>query len=447
MELVNVGKAVIPNRRFELAYAAGSIGTAIFIIAPQLLLLYFMTETLGIPPGAAGLALLLPKTVEMFTDPLVGRWSDRIDTRWGRRRPFMAVGACLFSMAFVALFYPPVFPEWGASLIWVVAMYTLTTTAFTLYEVPYITMLTEVTDDHHVRTRISGWRSAFLSMGFLMTGGLAPWIVQSGDGTREAYLQMGLIIGLIAFLAMGLSVVGTGSGRTIARSEASSKDWLLPLKVPAFSWLWLAYVIQLFSAGVHSSMITYHNKYWMGNDSLLVTKVIVGAMLIAIATTPAWALLARRLGKYNGFIIATVLYGIGMGVYWFAPGGPVQLWFAVVVMGVSTAGQQLFCMAIAPDVIAAECKRSGQAEEGAFFGIWVMGQKVALAIGAAFAGFGLQLAGFLESTSSAVMEQPPMAVLSIGLLVSLIPAVICWFSLYPIYRAKHSMKRLLKEAV
>lgn len=447
MEQVNLGKLVIPDRRFELAYSAGSIGTAVFIIAPQLLLLYFMTETLGIPPGAAGLALLLPKAVEVFTDPLVGRWSDRIDTRWGRRRPFMAVGACLFSMGFVALFNPPLFPEWGASLIWIVALYTLTTTAFTLYEVPYITMLTEVTDDHHVRTRISGWRSAFLSVGFLMTGGLAPWIVQLGEGSREAYLNMGLVIGLIALLSMGLSVVGTGSGRTITRSETSSKDWLLPFKVPAFSWLWLAYVIQLFSVGVHSSMLTYHNKYWMGNDSFIVTKVFVGAMLIAIATTPIWTLLARQTGKYNGFMAATVLYGAGIAVYWFAPGGPAQLWFAVVVMGISTAGQQLFCMAIAPDVIAAECKRSGQAEEGAFFGIWIMGQKVALAIGAAFAGFGLQLAGFLESTGSMPIAQPPLAVLAVGLLVSFVPAFICLFSLYPIYRAKHSMQLLREKLV
>src|SRR5690554_5583908 len=73
--------------KFELAYGVGSVGTAIFVIAPQILLLYFMTEALGIPPAAAGLALLFPKLVEFFTDPLIGRWSDKIQSRWGRRRP------------------------------------------------------------------------------------------------------------------------------------------------------------------------------------------------------------------------------------------------------------------------------------------------------------------------------------------------------------------------
>ncbi len=105
--------------KFELAYGVGSVGSAIFVIAPQILLLYFMIEALAIPPAAAGLALLFPKLVEFFTDPLIGRWSDRVQSRWGRRRPFMAVGSVFFLIGFVALFTPPDFSHWHNSLAWV----------------------------------------------------------------------------------------------------------------------------------------------------------------------------------------------------------------------------------------------------------------------------------------------------------------------------------------
>src|SRR5699024_6580665 len=125
-----------PGLGFELAYGLGSVGTAIFIIAPQILLLYFMTEALAIPPAAAGLALLFPKLIEFFTDPLIGRWSDRVDTRWGRRRPFMAFGALFFLIGFIALFSPPDFSHWHSALIWVLLLYALTTTAYTFFEVP-----------------------------------------------------------------------------------------------------------------------------------------------------------------------------------------------------------------------------------------------------------------------------------------------------------------------
>ena len=260
--------------KFELAYGVGSVGTAIFVIAPQILLLYFMTEALGIPPAAAGLALLFPKLVEFFTDPLIGRWSDKIQSRWGRRRPFMAVGSVFFLIGFVALFTPPDFSHWHNSLAWVLILYTLTTTAYTFFEVPYITMLSEVTDDAQVRTRVSGWRSVFLSVGFMLAGGLAPWIVQSGGADKAAFATMGLLVGLMSFAAMATTVLGTGSGRVIQRSMQSSGQLLLPLRVPAFAWLWLGFIIQMISVSVNSALLTYYNKYWLGNNDLTISKIL-----------------------------------------------------------------------------------------------------------------------------------------------------------------------------
>lgn len=68
----------------SIAYGSGSIATGLFLILPQLLLMFFMTEVLAIPAAAAGMALLAPKVLELITDPLIGRWSDSANTRWGR---------------------------------------------------------------------------------------------------------------------------------------------------------------------------------------------------------------------------------------------------------------------------------------------------------------------------------------------------------------------------
>lgn len=424
--------------KFELAYGVGSVGTAIFVIAPQILLLYFMTEALGIPPAAAGLALLFPKLVEFFTDPLIGRWSDRIQSRWGRRRPFMAVGTVFFLVGFIALFSPPDFSHWHGSLMWVLILYTLTTTAYTFFEVPYITMLSEVTDDAQVRTRVSGWRSVFLSVGFMLAGGLAPWIVQSGGADKAAFATMGLLVGLMSFAAMATTVLGTGSGRVIQRSTQSSGQLLLPLRVPAFAWLWLGFIIQMISVSVNSALLTYYNKYWLGNNDLTISKIFLGVMTLTVLTTVLWTKLARGIGKYRGFYIATVFYALGMALFWFAKDSTLGFWLAVTVLGIANAGQQLFCFAIVPDVIAAERQRSGFAEEGAFTGIWVMGQKLGLALGAGIAGLGLHLFGFVESLAGTFTEQSDSAMFAIVLFVSVVPGIICLLSLYPIYKSKQS---------
>lgn len=104
------------------AYGVASIGTVIFIITPQILLLYFLTQILAVPPAWAGLALLAPKAIEIFLDPAVGALSDRTASSLGRRWPYLAVGALTFPLVFAGLFAPPNFAQWPLTLAWVTAV-------------------------------------------------------------------------------------------------------------------------------------------------------------------------------------------------------------------------------------------------------------------------------------------------------------------------------------
>ncbi len=427
---------------FRAAYGAGSLATATFVIAPQLLLLFFMTEVLGVPPAWAGTSLLLPKLLEFFTDPIIGRWSDRLDTPWGRRRPLMAVGAVLFLVGFALLFAPPRFNGWGGSLCWILALYALTTSAFTCFEVPYFTMLAELTDDPHERTRLSGWRSIFLSVGFLVAGGMAPSIVQTRGADRDAYALMGIVIGTIAFAGMMTTVVGTSRGRIIRRTSHAQGSLLAPLKSPAFTWLWLAYVLQMASVGINSASLAYYNKYWLGNGEFKIALIFLGTMTITVLGTPAWTLVARRVGKYRGFVLATVLYAAAMGAFWFAKDSPAGFWFAVSLLGVANGGQQLFCFAVVPDVIAAERTRTGAAAEGAFTGLWVLGEKIGLALGAGFTGVALHVSGYAESAAAVYRSQSPAALFAILVLVSVVPALLLLASIVPLLGADRQMQRL-----
>ncbi|KWZ71961.1 hypothetical protein AKG06_00090 [Pseudomonas aeruginosa] len=178
----------LPSRYFAPAYGLGSFGPAIFILTPQVLLLFFMTETLGIPAGMAGGGLLIPKLWELLSDPLIGRWSDRLHTRWGRRRPLMAVGSLMFLAAFALTFAPPSFNDWRYSLAWVIAFYTLTSTAYSLFTVPYATLLAEATEDPHARTRVAAWRSASWPSASCSRGAWRPgWWERAEAGSRAMH--------------------------------------------------------------------------------------------------------------------------------------------------------------------------------------------------------------------------------------------------------------------
>ena len=90
-----------------LAYAAGSVGTGIYSTVPGILLLYYMTQALGLPVTLASLVILIPKAAIILLDPLIGSWSDRLSSRHGRRRPFLLAGGLTSGATFVALFSLP----------------------------------------------------------------------------------------------------------------------------------------------------------------------------------------------------------------------------------------------------------------------------------------------------------------------------------------------------
>lgn len=429
----------------SLSYGAGSIAFGVFLIVPQLLLLFFMTEVLAIPPAAAGIALLIPKALELVIDPLIGRWSDSVQTRWGRRRPFMAVGSIMFFIAFCLLFAPPEQVGWQGALIWMVALYTLCTCAYTFFELPYVTMLSEMTDSVGERTRLAGWRSAFLSLGIIVAGVLAQPMVRMGGDSRTAYAIMGATMAAIAFCSMLATVVGTASCPSTRRTETAYRSVFTPFKSAAFRWLLATFCLQMMSVSLNTVTLAYYNKYWLGNGETTIGLIFLGSMILTIATTPLWAAMARRIGKYPGFIVASICYALGTAAFWFAKEGPVGLAATILCFGIANGGQQLFTFALVPDVIAAERARSGVAEEGAFMAMWTVGAKIAMALGSGLVGVLLALAGFREGGDAAA--QSPAALSAILILVSIAPAAVCLASVLTLLKAHRAMQRLTAPLV
>ncbi len=141
-----------------VGYSVGSLGTGIYNSVPAVLLLYFMTDTLGIGAGLASLAIFLPKIWDVVTDPFMGWLSDNTRSKRGRRRPYLLVGAILMSVTFVFLFTVPDYETPFERFLYVLIVFTASATAYTVFAVPYITIPAEISDNHHERTKIMSWR-------------------------------------------------------------------------------------------------------------------------------------------------------------------------------------------------------------------------------------------------------------------------------------------------
>ena len=152
------------TRRLKLSYGLGSTAEALVITATTSFLLLFYNQVRGLPAAHVGLALAAGLVVNAVFDPLVGSWSDRTRSRWGRRHPFMAASILPAAALFWALFNPPAFGELG-QLAWLAVTNSLLLAAMTLYHTPHLALGGELSEDYLERSSVMAFNTFCLWIG------------------------------------------------------------------------------------------------------------------------------------------------------------------------------------------------------------------------------------------------------------------------------------------
>ena len=119
----------------------------------------FYNQVLGVSPALAGLAYLIVSIVDAVTDPLVGAWSDRFHSRWGRRHPFMFFSAFPIAIGFYFLYQPISGLSEAGLFVWLIVFFALVRLGQTLYLIPHDALGAELTNDYDDRTSIFGFNN------------------------------------------------------------------------------------------------------------------------------------------------------------------------------------------------------------------------------------------------------------------------------------------------
>ncbi len=421
-----------------LAYGTGSIAAASFVVAPQLLLLFFLTETLSVPPAWAGLAVLVPKLWEFLFDPAVGMLSDRTKRRSGRRWPWLLAGAVLLPPCFMMLFAPPVLDDWRLTLGFVTLAFLVSTSAYSIFAIPFVTLPGEVSDDPAQRTRVVAWRMAFVGVGVLAAGGLAPALVQAGGGGRAGFAQMGMVLALLCSAVMLLAAFAARGFRQDRPPPAMAAESPLRhlLANRPYRWLWVTYVVQMVAIAVTAALLPYAVQHVMKAPGDMVAVLFVSLTAGSILTMPLWVRIRARLGSLPAYLLATLVCAGGTAtLYAVAAQDVVLACIATFLAGVGQAGQQLLPLTLLPAATEAAEGQAGVRHAGLFAGVWVAGEKLGMALGGALAALMLGVAGYVEGGGA----QAAGTVAVIPVLFALLPAAILLFSLLPLrHLTRHS---------
>lgn len=447
------------SRRTKLIYGSGDWGTSAATAALNAYRLFFLVNVVGLPAELAAITILVGRIWDAINDPFVGMLSDRLKTRWGRRRPFLLFGAIPFAVFFVLLWIVPPFDSNFALVGYYIAVSLLYDTMYTVINVPYSALTPELTPDYDERSSLAGWRIAVALLAALIAVSTFKLLAEDVIGA-----QLENTLGATTALRVGYAITAAVWGVTLAIPPliifvAIEEPKNVPVDsgkfrpVQMFKEVFsnrpfrLGAVIYLLSFAAVDVMLAvmvwflvFYVQVEPGVDSLILGL----ALGVAFVTMPLTVKMMHRFGKRNSYLTAMTIFGVILILLGqVPPGGQYLVLIVALAGGLAIGAANVIPWAMVADVIEEDELHSGKRREGVYSGYMVFFRKLATAIAGAGAVAILGLAGFQEGTTGGSnIEQPQSALTALRILVAfvpllmLIPAMIAAWR-YPLDRETH----------
>lgn len=412
-----------------IGWGIGTLSMSLMFQSVSLFALKYLVDHVGVAAATAGLVIGLTKIYDALIDPTVGTISDRTRSRWGRRRPYLLVGAILSALSFVLIFNLAGLRGSEYVLYAIIGALLLQATGYSLFNIPYLSMPPEITGDYHERTRLISFRAASVAMGGLAAGALGPVLIGQFGGGERGYAAMAWILG---FVILGVGVACFWMTRTapavreITQSVAPfAEQFRTALGNRPFMLLLVVKVTHLGGLAMSLATMPFLFTTVLGYSYEALGLYFLVQNSFVLLSQPFWVRYVRWLGKNQGYYLAALFYGTAYLSWLLAtPGGSMlEVALRAAATGIGAGGVLLIGQAMLPDTMQYDYQRTGLRREGVFAGVYTTVEGMSFALGPALVGALLGAAGYVTGAGGADIQQPEAAISVIYLCASVFPCV------------------------
>jgi len=412
-----------PKRQF--LYAIGDFGYNFVWTLVSSFLLYFWTDSFGISAGWAGTIILVSRIWDAINDPIVGRWADNTNTKWGKYRPWIMWSALpLVAVNILCFTVVPIESQLGKN-IWACFIFMVAVLISTMWYVPYTAMLSALTLDPDKRAGGSSKRlMCAFAAALLITRFTLPLVDYFGQGnSARGYLLTALLYSCIGLVCWSITFLNTKEIVQIKVDKISYKESIKLLARNKYVWV---LAMGFFAYGMmnygRSGSAVYFFRYVGGNSAMYGTYGIVhfSSAFVGAFLMPKFAKRAQNKGsvvKYAYLVVAAMM----VIQFFLVPDTQTKFIIFLCVqvvasIGMGAASSMLY--GLMPDVVD-YTQYIHSARAGGFISAFVnFCLKLGMALTVSAVGWILAATGYVAGA-----EQSSTTVMGIRLLFTLIPAV------------------------
>ena len=455
------------TRRLKAAFAIGSSAESIVLTVTNGFLLLYYNQVRGVPAEWVGLALSAGLVVNALFDPLVGSWSDRTTSRWGRRHPFMFASILPAALLFWAVFNPPAALDHLGEALWLAVVNVLLVQAMAIFHTPHLAFGGELSGDYLERTNVMSW-----NMFFLWVGDTAGWLLSFAvffrataafpngalDPSRWPAFTVTIALVVLACLAVSswftrsripyLPVRGANTPRFGGREFL--RDLGRALSNRSYVVLLIGFFFLSLMGGVRNGLWIYTATfYWrLTNDeiSFFVIGSLAGYVFGAVAVTRLHARFDKR---WTG-MVALLVYAVGpaipLALGWagvMGPGTPGLLAILIAFSTLQHAPYSIMTTTIysaLADIADENELRYGIRQEGVLYSTRTLFAKVDQAVGTALAGWVLTLIAFPAKALPGQVAPDVLSGLALAFVLSTVPGLVAvlFYGMLGVSRASYA---------
>lgn len=453
----------------KLVYGSAEFGPASIGMMRSLFFVIYLTDTVGLDPRLASLGAVVGLIWDGINDPLVGIISDRVQSRWGRRRPFLLIFSVPFGVSSALLWAAPNWDSQVALMVYVTLAFMLVDTLGSLLIVPYLSLIPELTEDYDERTSLAGFRTAFQLLGSMAVVITAPMVidaaVEAAFSQKQGYIAAGAIFGFISIILylIVFSLLKEKDSAAIAEQLPFFQSLRLAWSNIPFRFVATIFLLNWTMLDMVAVVFPFYLLYWIGDGNMLAKANIFGLNLalesaffgilmgVCILSVPFWLWFARRRNKRDAYVVGMIFLAIVLLMIYFVQPGQIDMLLILgALAGIGVSSAYVFPDAMFPDIMEWDELRAGRRQEGIYYGARAFIRKLSTALVIFLTLQLLGIAGYQTPPPGVIQfEQPKNALLMVRVLISLVSglmllmaAAMAWFN--PITRERNvRIRRLL----